>query len=128
MDNRRASLRPSHLEHTNDMSDTDTDDGSNPSSKLLQDLLREKKAQSRKVEKAQDPNPRMGLGRNNSLAVREVQSSPIAPAANRDFSATHGRRSSHFGRMDSLTPKEWGMRELDEVSNTGLTSGSRYAC
>lgn len=127
MDNRRMSLRPSHLGHTDDMSDIEANDGSNPSSKLLQDLLREKKAQSRKVEKAHNPNPRPGLGRNNSLPLREAQSSPIPSAANRDFSATHGRRTSHFGRMDSLTPKEWGIRELDEVSEAGLTYGKWHA-
>ncbi len=120
MANRRASLRPSHLGHTDDRFGTGTNGGSSPSSKLLQDLLREKKAQSQKVEKAHNPNSQRGLGRSNSLGVREVQSSPIAPPANREFSATHGRRSSHFGRNDSLTPKEWGMREIDEVSNTGL--------
>lgn len=127
MDNRRTSLQPSHLGHTNDMSDIEANDGSNPSSKLLQDLLREKKAQSRKIEKAHNANPRLGLGRNNSLPLREAQSSPIASAANRDFSATHGRRTSHFERMDSLTPKEWGIRELDEVSEIGPTYGKWHA-
>ena len=123
MNNRRASLLSPHLGRADDMLDTEGNDGSNPSSKLLQDLLRERKAQSRNVEKAHDNNPRSRSGRNNSLDIREVQSSPTAPPATRDVSGNHGRRSSAFGAKTTLTPKEWGMREIDEVGNTGMARG-----
>lgn len=118
----RPSLTPAlHLRHNSDMSDPETNDGSNPSSKLLHDLLREKKAQSRKVGKPHDLDPRRGTGRISSLDNREVRSSPIAPSANKDFSVTQGRRGSVLGqRNNSLTPKEWGMREIDVVSNPKL--------
>ena len=115
MNSRRTSRPSSHLGGA-DMSDNETRDGSNPSSKLLQDLLRERKAQSRQSLQSQNPDSRKGGRRRNSFDVREVQSSPVAPAASRDVSGRHSRRSSNFARSEILSPKEWGMREIDEVS------------
>ena len=76
----------------------------NPTSELLQDMLREKKAQSQRVKKTYDLN---GIGQDN----RDIQSSPIASMNLRDRSDGHPRRSS----VRNVTiPKEMGIREMEE--------------
>lgn len=76
----------------------------NPSSALLQDLLREKKASQ---------HARRTSHRSDHTAYeRQVQSSPIAPSAAGEASKSSDRRIS-----GNTAPKEMGLREMEEVSS-----------
>ena len=79
--------------------------GTKPSSALLQDLLREKKAQSQRAKKTHDAFN----GQKNGLDGREVQSSPIAAISPRDRLDAHSRRDSGVGIR-----KEMGLKEMQE--------------
>ncbi|KAI4177634.1 MAG: hypothetical protein LQ348_005769 [Seirophora lacunosa] len=73
----------------------------NPSSALLQDLLREKKASQ---------HARRTSHRSDHTAYeRQVQSSPIAPSAAGEASKSSDRRIS-----GNTAPKEMGLREMEE--------------
>ena len=79
--------------------------GTKPTSALLQDLLREKKAQSQRAKKTYDP----ANGEKNGLDNRETHSSPIAAISPRDRLDTHSRRDSGVGIR-----KEMGLKEMEE--------------
>ena len=79
--------------------------GTKPTSALLQDLLREKKAQSQRAKKTHDP----AHGQKNGLDDREIQSSPIAATSPRDRLDAHSRRDSGLGIR-----KEMGLKEMQE--------------
>ena len=79
--------------------------GTNPTSALLQDMLREKKAQTQRVKKTYDSTNR----HLNGLGDRDVQSSPIASMSSRD-----SRRGSGVGVRSVTTPKEMGFKEMEE--------------
>ena len=79
--------------------------GTKPTSALLQDLLREKKAQSQRAKKTYDP----ANGQKNRLDDREIQSSPIAAINPRDRLDAHSRRDSGVGIR-----KEMGLKEMQE--------------
>ena len=78
----------------------------NPTSGLLQDMLREKKAQSQRVKKTYDLNGHM-----SGQDSRDIQSSPSASMNLRDRSDGHPRRSSV---RNVTVPKEMGIREMEE--------------
>ena len=82
----------------------------NPTSALLQDMLREKKAQTQRVRKNFDP----ANGLKNGLDDREIQSSPIASMSARDRSDTRSRRGSGVGVRNATMPKEMGVKEMEE--------------
>ncbi|KAL9068683.1 MAG: hypothetical protein Q9161_005997 [Pseudevernia consocians] len=84
--------------------------GANPTSALLQDMLREKKAQTQRVKKTYDPVN----GHKNGLADRDIQSSPIASMSARGRSDTHSRRGSGVGTRSATMPKEMGFKEMEE--------------
>ncbi|KAK4690555.1 hypothetical protein P7C71_g6259, partial [Lecanoromycetidae sp. Uapishka_2] len=69
---------------------------SNPTSALLQDMLREKKAQSQRV------------GSRNGVDDRNIQSSPLGAKSMRNGSSGQGRRGS------AAFPREMGMREMED--------------
>lgn len=73
--------------------------GTHPTSALLQDMLREKKAQTQ---------------RKNGLDDRDIQSSPIASMSARAKFDTHSRRGSGVGVRSVTMPKEMGIREMEE--------------
>ncbi len=75
----------------------------NPSSALLQDLLRERKASQRANRISEN---------DNASYERQVQSSPIGPSA---ASKTHTRKTSGL-----TVPKEMGLREMEEVKFQAL--------
>ena len=79
--------------------------GTKPTSALLQDMLREKKAQSQRAKKTCDP----ANGQKNALDDREIQSSPIAAMSPRDRLDAHSRRDSGVGIR-----KEMGLKEMQE--------------
>ncbi|KAL8647349.1 MAG: hypothetical protein Q9210_005616 [Variospora velana] len=78
-------------------------DRMSPSSVLLQDLLREKKASqhARRTSHQSDHN----------AYDRQVQSSPIAPSAAGQASKSSDRRVS-----GNTAPKEMGLREMEEIN------------
>lgn len=84
--------------------------GTNPTSALLQDMLREKKAQSLRVKKTYDPMNR----HMNGLDDRDIQSSPIASMSARDRPNAHSRRGSGIGVRSVTMPKEMGFKEMEE--------------
>jgi D-serine deaminase-like pyridoxal phosphate-dependent protein len=88
-----------------------------PASALLQDLLRERKAESRRTSHARNvmtdqPHARMS---GSIFDDREVQSSPMMLTGGRAERRGERRASGHTGRVIS-TPKEMGVREMEEVS------------
>lgn len=86
----------------------------NPTSSLLQDLLREKKAQTQRVSRTYDLHGRRPDEQGSDLDSRAIQSSPLVPTTTRDRSATNGRRSSALGGKDPSVPKEMGVREMEQ--------------
>ncbi|KAI9777597.1 MAG: hypothetical protein M1839_008651 [Geoglossum umbratile] len=106
-----------------------TPGGSSPSSTLLQDLLREKKAQSHRVSKAY--NARRRSGKDDSLFELEdteftnrrlVQSSPLGPLyvaeIRGDSKEGSSRRQSAIGPKGSAGARGMGAREVDEFLST----------
>jgi hypothetical protein len=100
--------------------------GSSPSSTLLQDLLREKKAQNHRVSKAYNSRRRsgrddglFGLEDIESTNRRLVQSSPLGPLraseARGGFKEGSSRRGSAIGPKGSAGARGMGAREIDEV-------------
>ena len=81
--------------------------GANAPSALLQDMLREKKAQTQRVKKSYDPV-------NGHKNDRDIQSSPIASMSARDRFDTSSRRGSGVGVRNVTMPKEMGFKEMEE--------------
>lgn len=79
----------------------------NPTSVLLQDMLREKKAQTQRVKKTYDPV-------NGHKNDRDIQSSPIASMSSRDRFDAQSRRGSGVGVRNVTMPKEMGFKEMEE--------------
>lgn len=99
----------------------------NPTSSLLQDLLREKKAQTQRLARTYDLNGRRPDGQGSDLDRRAIQSSPLIPTTTRERSNTKGRRSSAVGGKDASAPKEMGVREMEQVIDGGsCVLASRY--
>ncbi|KAI4108076.1 MAG: hypothetical protein LQ339_002348 [Xanthoria mediterranea] len=98
---RRYSTQTSRFTHSSEASDRQHSHSSsanmNPSSALLQDLLRERKASQRASRISEN---------DNASYERQVQSSPIGPSA---ASKTHARKTSGL-----TVPKEMGLREMEE--------------
>ncbi|CAO1604657.1 hypothetical protein XANCAGTX0491_008200 [Xanthoria calcicola] len=96
---RRYSTQTSRFTQSSEASDRQHSHSSaanmNPSSALLQDLLRERKASQRASRISE-----------NASYERQVQSSPIGPSA---ASKTHSRKTSGL-----TVPKEMGLREMEE--------------
>ncbi|MCJ1249182.1 hypothetical protein MMC30_006405 [Trapelia coarctata] len=74
----------------------------NPASSFLQDLLREKKAEGRRLSRSDD------LESHNGSDFRKTQSSPVGPK----FS--HSRRASGPGVRSVSIPKEMGVRQMED--------------
>lgn len=83
--------------------------GTHPTSALLQDMLREKKAQTQ-IKKTYNASN----GYKSGLDDRDIQSSPIASMSARDRLDTHSRRGSGIGVRSVTMPKEMGIREMEE--------------
>lgn len=84
--------------------------GANPTSSLLQDMLRQKKAQTQRVKKSYDPTS----AQTNELDNRDIQSSPIPSMSARERSGTHSRRGSGISVRNVTMPKEMGFKEMEE--------------
>ena len=86
-----------------------------PNSSLLQDLLREKKAENRRSSKVYDMDVRRLSTLGDGSGARDVQSSPIPPNTNGREDYGHKRRSSAFGGKNTSEVKGMGMREMEQV-------------
>ncbi|KAI9838273.1 MAG: hypothetical protein M1819_005541 [Sarea resinae] len=102
-----------------------------PSSSLLHDLLREKKAQSHRVTKSYSQNKRRSVGRDDAIFALEsndlsaasrrlAQSSPVMPAHRGEGASRQGRRSSVVGSggKGAAGPRGMGAREMDGYIST----------
>lgn len=125
MDKRSFSSQSSQQKRSDDVArDSDppvrpeTTRSPNPTSSLLQDLLREKKAQTQRVSRTYDLHGRGPDGQGSDLDSRAIQSSPLVPTATRERSGTNGRRSSALGGKDPSVPKEMGVREMEQVMDS----------
>ena len=90
-----------------------------PSSSLLQDLLREKKAQSHRINKSRRRSSRGWTGEGRAgledvATTRQIQSSPIVGAQSIS-DANIGKASSSAGPKAPAGIRGMGSRELDEV-------------
>lgn len=84
--------------------------GAKSTSTLLQDMLREKKAQTQRVKRTYDP----ANGQKNRLDDRDIHSSPIASMSARDRPEAHSRRGSGVGVRNVTMPKEMGFKEMED--------------
>ena len=80
--------------------------GAQPTSALLQDMLRERKAQ----KKIYDP----ANGQKSGLGDRDIQSSPITSVSARDRLGAQSRRGSGIGVRCATMPKGMGLKEMEE--------------
>lgn len=80
-------------------------------SALLQDLLREKKAQTRRNDSFTGSRPQR-----HELETRALQISPLAAPAARERPNPSRRRSNAVAAKDASVPNEMGLRETDEVN------------
>lgn len=108
--------RSSSISMTSPHPTDDSPQSHNPASSLLQDLLREKKAENRRRGIASDTDPRRVSIATSVLDDRTVQSSPIPPPSRGSGEAAHARHTSGFAR-DPPAPKVMGMREMEQVSH-----------
>ncbi|KAL8894289.1 MAG: hypothetical protein Q9207_008523 [Kuettlingeria erythrocarpa] len=95
------SYRPRSSQGQDHQDTQSTADKMNPSSELLQDLLREKKASQHAR--------RMSQQSGYAASERQIQSSPIGPPGARQVSNPSNRRTSGY-----TAPKEMGLREMEE--------------
>lgn len=98
----------------------------NPASSLLQDLLREKKAENRRLGIASDTHHRRVSTLSDAFDDRDVQSSPILPPPRDNGDHAHARRTSAFGGRDTSAPKGMGMREMEQVSHHSGSARDAY--
>lgn len=87
---------------------------SNPTSSLLQDMLRDKKSQTQKAQKTYDAKPCHSNGQRHELDPRDIQSSPLAAMGTRDRPGMNARRTSGLNARGAPNPKDMGMREMQE--------------
>lgn len=108
MEKRRFSLEPP-LSRGSPISPENTT-SSTLQSALLQDLLREKKAQTRRNDSFTGSRPQR-----YDLESGALQSSPLAPHTARERPNPSRRRSSAVVTKDTSVPNEMGFRETDQV-------------
>ena len=89
----------------------DSSSVSNPTSVLLQDMIKEKRAQTQRFPKTRDASG----GSWQDLDQQDVQSSPLNAANSRGRSASHLRQISAAGNKKVVPHKEMGLREMQEV-------------
>lgn len=92
-----------------------------PTSALLQDLLREKKAQNHHLRRISHNRAANKLDTGLSLDGRQVQSSPLGPLHSREDTTKQRRRASGIGALDGAGLKEMGAREMNEVRSLHLS-------
>ena len=90
----------------------------NPATELLQDMIREKRAQTQRTQKTYDPVARTAGGEKSALDHRDVQSSPVTSASSRGRPSMGSRRTSGMNGKP-VVQKEMGLREMQEhISKT----------
>ncbi|MCJ1401258.1 hypothetical protein MMC11_004470 [Xylographa trunciseda] len=90
---------------------------STPTSSLLHDLLREKKAEDLRLSKVVELET---SDLNHAYQPREIQSSPLGPMSARLEKTRKNGRASGVGGRSMSGPREMGLRELEEyISKLG---------
>ena len=79
------------------------------SSSLLQDKIKEKRSQTQKASRIRDLN---GLAQ--EISVREVQSSPLAPAGSKNGPDSRARKPSSTASNKHTSQKPMGLREMQD--------------
>ena len=95
----------------------DSSQNTNPTSTLLQDMLREKKAENRRLSRNFDLEMGQRGSSSNGPIDRDVQSSPISSSASGRGAMGHERRSSAMGGRITSATKGMGVREMEEVGS-----------
>ena len=85
----------------------------NPATELLQDMIREKRAQTQRTKKADEPIARIASGQKSYPAHRDTQSSPLTLASTRGKPSMGERRASGANGKPAVQ-KEMGLREMSE--------------
>lgn len=88
---------------------------SEPTSKLLRDLLQERRAESRRVGQGTDAESHSSRSISNAFDPREVQSSPLGKSAGRSEKSRQENKANGGITRAVSNPKEMGMREMEEV-------------
>lgn len=120
MDTRRSSLKPQssgdsmtdQLKHVSNK----TNEKPGPTSALLQDLLRAKKAESRRTSEMNNVDSRKTRRSFTEPNHRQAHSSPPAPTNGMQPEGKYYRRSSGVG-LGHAGSREMGARETEEVSH-----------
>ncbi|KAG6990921.1 hypothetical protein G7Y79_00060g092250 [Physcia stellaris] len=89
----------------------DSSQNTNPTSTILRDMLREKKAENRRLSRNLDLEMGQRGSSSNGPIDRDVQSSPISSSAS---GRGHERRSSAMGGRITSATKGMGVREMEE--------------
>ena len=112
--------RATDSSNTSPPSTVRSNDGTNPATEALQEMIREKRAAT---TRSRQPRPSLSRGvRGDRFALedQQIQSSPLGPVTRRDRSSTGSRRSS--GAVGKpATQKEMGLREMQDVSEISLS-------
>ncbi|KAL9124380.1 MAG: hypothetical protein Q9217_006282 [Psora testacea] len=87
---------------------------SNPNSALLQDMIKEKRAQTQRASRTRDASSRTLNGARHELDDRDVQSSPLTAMTSRERPGQHVRRGSGMATKAPPAPKDMGLREMQE--------------
>ena len=83
-----------------------------PSSYLLHSLLREKKAENRRMSRVSEL---ANSNTNKACDPREIQSSPLVSMAARPENTRKSRVASGLGVRSGSVPKVMGLRAMEEV-------------
>lgn len=92
-----------------DIATRDSPNGTNHRSAMLQDMIKEKRAQTSRSGRSRELSGETLAG--------EAQSSPLSGASSGNRLGTQ-RRNSGMGSITKSAPKEMGLREMQEVSTS----------
>ncbi|KAI9846012.1 MAG: hypothetical protein M1837_004418 [Sclerophora amabilis] len=88
------------------------------SSRLLHDLLMEKRAQSHKLDRSNRDRDGGHPSRTVHMSERLIRSSPIGAPQNSRRRSVESKRASSAGLQDAADPRGMGAREMDEHLST----------
>ena len=94
---------------------TEASRSSVPTSALLQGLLKEKKAESRRLSRNLEFHARHVSAHGETFDPTHIQSSPTGPSNVRVDKHRQNRRTSAMGTRNVSAAKEMGVREMEEV-------------
>ena len=96
--------------------------GSNTSSALLQDKLREKRKQAQHASNICETNDAASLAGKRTI---ETSSSPLCSLSGQDMATLEDRVEASSNKKTQHVPKEMGLRETKEVSAAVFSDSNR---